>query len=376
MTREKYIESVNAANVASYEYYVLSAPTMTDAAFDRLVGDIETAEGEHPEWTLPDSPTQKVGSDLGNNGRRIIRHRLPMLSCQKAQTTDKVVTWMNKLKKKLGTVPQLILSWKADGISCSLVYQDGRLIEASTRGDGATGQDLLQHVKLMRNVPQTINGMGRIEVRGEIVCPKADLEGLTDRTGKQYADCRSAASSICNQAYATADCKRLMFCPWDAMYDECENQYDVIALLPIWGFSYDCYYRESDGRDVVEILERMCGERDAQPIPIDGVVVRIINLQTFVSQGFTDHHPKGSIAFKFPAQTTTSRVHRIEITIGATGRRTPVAWFEPVTLLGRTVEKASLGSEARMEELGVTEGCTVEVGLSNDVTPKVYRVVA
>jgi DNA ligase (NAD+) len=121
----------------------------------------------------------------------------------------------------------------------------------------------------------------------------------------------------------------------------------------------------------------MMGEkRRLTPIPTDGIVIRINSNKTFYAQGFTDHHPKGSIAYKFPAQTTTTVIRRIEITVGATGRRTPVAWFDPVTILGRTVEKASLGSEAKMYELGVTEGATVEVGLSNDVIPKVYRVVA
>ena len=198
MTQKEYIENVNAAKQHSYNYYVLSAPTISDAEFDAIVDAIEQTEREHPEWTLPDSPTQTVGSDLGGNGRRTISHRTPMLSCQKAQDTAKVTAWLQKLTKRLGYTPEVMLSWKADGISCSLVYQDGQLIEASTRGDGPTGQDLIQHVALISTVPQTISGPGRIEVRGEIVCPKANLQGLCDRNGKQYADCRSAASSLCH----------------------------------------------------------------------------------------------------------------------------------------------------------------------------------
>ena len=378
MNKQQYIELVNEAKQKSFEYYVLSKPTISDAAFDRLVDAIEQTEAEHPDWTLPDSPTQQVGSDLSGNGRRTILHRTPMLSCQKAQTADKVTVWLQKLTKKLGYTPDVMLSWKADGISCSLVYQDGQLIEASTRGDGPTGQDLMAHVALMPTVPQTIHGDGRIEVRGEIVCPKANLQGLCDRNGKQYADCRSAASSLCNQDTPSADVAKLEFWAWDCISDDerCTHQCYLPGVLHDLGFTRNCYSWTDNGNHLETLLQLKGEKRDKCPIPVDGVVIRINSNAVFQAQGFTDHHPKGSIAYKFPAQTTTSVVRRIEITVGATGRRTPVAWFDPVTILGRTVEKASLGSEAKMRELGVTEGATVVVGLSNDVTPKIYRVVA
>ena len=378
MTQKEYIERVNAAKQHSYEYYVLSAPTISDGEFDQMVSEIEAAEMEHPEWTLPDSPTQTVGSDLGGNGRRLIRHRTPMLSCQKAQEPGKVTEWLNKLKKKLGYAPEVMLSWKADGISCSLVYQDGRLIEASTRGDGPVGQDLMGHVRLMQTVPQEISGRGRIEVRGEIVCPKANLAGLRDRNGKQYADCRSAASSMCNQATAGSECKRLEFWAWEVIADDesYQQQITMPSRLSSLGFRKHCYLVSAKDDDVIKnALKGFTALRDQCLIPVDGIVIRINDNKVFQAQGFTDHHPKGSIAYKFPAQTTTTRVRRIEITVGATGRRTPVAWFEPVTILGRTVEKASLGSEDTMRKLGVTEGCVVEVGLSNDVIPKIYRTL-
>jgi DNA ligase (NAD+) len=380
MNKKQYIESVNAAKQHSYNYYVKSQPTISDAEFDALVDRIEQTEAEHPDWTLPDSPTQQVGSDLSGNGRRTILHRTPMLSCQKAQTADKVTAWLQKLTKKLGYTPDVMLSWKADGISCSLVYQDGQLIEASTRGDGPTGQDLMQHVRLMATVPQTIpcdvKGC-RTEVRGEIVCPKANLNGLRDRNGKQYADCRSAASSLCNQDTPSKDMARLEFWAWELMdCSSCVWQQRVLSDLG-FKFCYEFFVGVSMvAFRTLKNLDAMAAAREKISIPVDGIVIRINDNKVFYAQGFTDHHPKGSIAYKFPAQTTTTVIRRIEITVGATGRRTPVAWFDPVTILGRTVEKASLGSEAKMQELGVFEGATVEVGLSNDVIPKIYRVVA
>ena len=379
-TQKDYIEKVNAAKQHSYNYYVLSAPTISDAEFDAIVADLEQAEQEHPEWTLPDSPTQQVGSDLSANGRRTISHRTPMLSCQKAQDTAKVTAWLQKLTKKLGHTPEVMLSWKADGISCSLVYQDGQLIEASTRGDGPTGQDLMAHVRLMHTVPQTINASemaGRVEVRGEIVCPKANLQGLRDQNGKQYADCRSAASSLCNQVTPSADMARLEFWAWDCIGDDLSMRWQDHTCYTLQRIGFKtCYHETDDGTHIEAILQLMAEKRDLLLIPVDGIVIRLNSNKQFIEQGFTDHHPKGSIAYKFPPQTTVTTVRRIEITVGATGRRTPVAWFDPVTILGRTIEKASLGSEDTMRKLGVSEGARVEVGLSNDVIPKVYRVVA
>lgn len=375
MTQKEYIESVNAAKQHSYEYYVLSRPAISDAEFDALVGRIEQTEQEHPEWTLADSPTQCVGSDLADNGRRLIRHRTPMLSCQKAQTPDAVQKWCATTEPKLlrvGGGYGYVTEWKMDGISCSLVYQDGQLVSAATRGDKMQGQDILQHVGMMQSVPQRINLCGRVEVRGEVVCPKAELSRLV----ADYKDCRSAASGLCNQMSPTSDNARLVFVAWEVLADYFDtSETGSMKLAESMGFT--CNYRYADDSEALsELLKQYEQERESLPYPTDGVVIKVNNRVAGAALGRTEHHPKSSIAYKFAAQTTETRVCRIEITVGATGRRTPVAWLEPVTILGRRVEKTSLGSEAKMQELGVTEGCTVEVGLSNDVTPKIYRVTA
>lgn len=390
MTKQEYIESVNAAKQHSYEYYVLSRPTISDAEFDELVDAIEQAESEHPEWTLADSPTQCVGSDLSGNGKRLVRHRTPMLSCQKAQTTEAVEKWIAAAEKKLNKMHNttggwnFAVMWKYDGISCSLVYQDGVLISAATRGDGKDGSDLMEHVKVMASVPKVLGPhrfslKGRIEVRGEIVMPKANLAKCSDT----YADCRSAASGICGKNYVTGDTRLLEFLPWAAYIDPAISWQSKWLNYP-WhkmdfvheiGFYdtpvYNCHAFES----VKKQIESMTIERDALTVPVDGLVIRVCIDEDFYAFGYTEHHPKGRIAYKFPPAKTTTTVRRIEITVGATGRRTPVCWFEPVTIGARLVEKASLGSEDTMRKLGVYEGCKVEVGLSNDVTPKVYRVI-
>lgn len=374
MTQKEYITMVNRAKQLSYEYYVLAQPTVSDAQFDALVSEIEQAEAEHPEWTLADSPTQQVGSDLQDNGRRLVRHRTRMLSCQKAQTQEAVTKWLNTTDKKLwkpGCVHsgvQYVLEWKLDGISCSLVYQDGVLVSAATRGDKDKGQDLLAHVMIMPSVPQHISMAGRVEVRGEVVCPKAELAALG------YKDCRTAAAALTNQVVPTDDMKHLEFIAWQL--DSSNSRTEIDSLVTAWkeGFKVSAY-KYCHIEKVLDTLDVYKQERESYPYPTDGVVIKIDDKAAAVSLGCTEHHPKGNIAYKFGAQKAVTRVLRIEVSVGATGKRTPVAYLEPVMIMGREVKQASLYSEKKMTELGVTEGCMVEVGLSNDVTPKVYGVV-
>lgn len=393
MLQRDYLNAVGMAKYYSHMYYVKSAPVVSDQEFDALIAQIEQAEQEHPEWTLPDSPTQIVGSDLfGGNGK--VRHRTPMLSCQKAKTVAEVEKWQTKVAPQCMRTGKIVLSWKYDGISCSLVYFNGQLIEASTRGDGEVGQNILPQVMMMPSVPKqlkadadgqealdlyhySIEKSGRIEVRGEVVCPKGNLRIMRN----QYADCRSAASGLCNMDVADPDCELLSFCVWGV---ECPqwNVYDYSQssgrhLAGHLGFD-ECQYVCS-GIDFPEQLERLINDYAAQrelfPFPTDGVVLTIDHKGDFRALGANQHHPHGSIAYKFAPAKAITRCTRIEITTGKTGKRTPVAYFEPVTILGREVGKASLYSEKTASELGIKRGSVIEVGLSNDITPKVYRVL-
>lgn len=373
MTQKEYTALVDRCKQLSYEYYVLAKPSVSDAQFDALVSEIEQAEAEHPEWTLADSPTQMVGSDVQDNGRRLIRHRTRMLSCQKAQTQEAVTKWITATEKKLKKVDDVhyVLEWKLDGISCSLVYQDGVLISAATRGEkGMMGQDLMEHVRLMPSVPKTITESGRVEVRGEIVCLKASLPWLG------YKDCRTAAAALTNALTPSHECNMLDFVAWQLESDERPIGTETVSMdiAERLGFK-TCGYKGCWGKDVLARLDEFEAKREALPYPTDGVVIKIDMKPMAASLGATEHHPKGNIAYKFSAQKAVTRVVRIEISIGATGKRTPVAYLEPVMIMGREVKQASLYSERKMKDLGVKDGCMVEVGLSNDVTPKIYRVI-
>ena len=377
MKREEYTALVDRCKQLSYEYYVLAQPTVSDAQFDALVSEIEQAEAEHPEWTLADSPTQMVGSDVDpKSGRRLIRHRTRMLSCGKAQSREEAAKWIAKTEKAIakkfgGDGVTYVLEWKYDGISCSLVYQDGQLTEASTRGEGGImGQDLLAHVACMPSVPQHINTKGRVEVRGEIVCPKSELA----RMG--YKDCRTAAAALCNQMVPSQHMKRLVFLAWQMDVDDEPAATESMSIVTAQVHRFMTEYRQCKADGISGMLDEFAAQREALPYPTDGVVIKVDEKLVAASLGGNKHHSNGSVAYKFPVEEKcVTRVVEIEIKIGKTGKRTPRAILVPVTILGREVKSVSLGSENKMKDLGVTEGCMVEVGLSNDVTPKIYRVV-
>jgi len=392
MTQQDYLWKVDRAKRLSFEYYVLNRPSVSDEVFDGLVAQIEQAEQEHPEWTVADSPTQQVGSDLNGNGRRTIRHRTPMLSCQKAQTDnkstnrEKLEKWLKATEKAIGHKDfNYCLEWKFDGISCSLVYLNGDLISAATRGDHFKGQDITEHVMQMISVPHVLKRgttyHDRVEVRGEVVCFKSTLPVLSDQDGKMYKDCRSAAAGLTNQAIVDSQCACLKFIPWelDAPLFSCNNSHsESLKLADFHNFTYGINAQvvpAADHNQLFDMIEKMEACRDNQPFPVDGIVIKVDDKQLSASLGATEHHPKGSIAYKFAAAKTVSRVTRIEVTVGKTGRRTPVVHFEPVMILGREVKKASLGSERMLQEMGVKRGDMVEVGLANDVRPTIYRVI-
>ena len=392
MTQQDYLWKVDRAKRLSFEYYVLNRPSVSDEVFDGLVAQIEQAEQEHPEWTVADSPTQQVGSDLNGNGRRTVRHRTPMLSCQKAQTDnkstnrEKLEKWLKATEKAIGHKDfNYCLEWKFDGISCSLVYLNGDLISAATRGDHFKGQDITEHVMQMISVPHVLKRgttyHDRVEVRGEVVCFKSTLPVLSDQDGKMYKDCRSAAAGLTNQAIVDPQCACLKFIPWelDAPLFSCNNSHsESLKLADFHNFTYGLNAQvvpAADHNQLFDMIEKMEACRDNQPFPVDGIVIKVDDKQLSASLGATEHHPKGSIAYKFAAAKTVSRVTRIEVTVGKTGRRTPVVHFEPVMILGREVKKASLGSERMLEEMGVKRGDMVEVGLANDVRPTIYRVI-
>lgn len=415
----EYVNAVNEAKFHNYQYFVLSSPVISDAKYDELYFAIDLYEQEHADEILPDSPTQCVGSDLKDDSRTIM-HRTPMMSTQKCKTVEDVKKWItntNKALSKLGKLrsnemPEYSIEWKYDGCSCSLVYQDGVLIEASTRGDYMRGQDILCHVKKIPSIPKTlyyghrnigkgdfessgVKAQGRIEVRGEILMPFANLE----KTKGMYKDARTAAASMLNTDTPTPFDHLLEFQAWQLITDTAHcpeadetnkegqrrglpyigpDEWHSAALgnlYNVFGFETGGYY--TGGIDeIAKAIEDFTVVRDVLSYPTDGLVIKLNDKRLWNCLGKTEHHPKFCIAYKFPPQTAITTCTKIEITIGEkTNKRTPIAYFEPVTMNGKTYTKASLGSEATAEKMGIKVGSRIEFALANDVIPHINKVI-
>ena len=376
MNEQIYINKVYEAKRYSFEYYVLAKPTVSDSVFDALVDEIEKIESKHPEWIVPFSPTQCVGSDLFINGT--VRHHTPMLSCQKAQDFVKVDKWCRRIlnKEKIA----FMIGWKLDGISCSLIYNRGKLVSASTRGNGKVGRNILHHVKCISSVPKNISYPSRVEIRGEIVCLKSSLSSCVNNNGECFSDCRTAASSICSTACATENSSRLSFYAFEVFAEGwSDSMFSRLIQMKTYGFhsclDFSPCASVVSSENVFSLLNEFEERRKTLDFPTDGLVIRLDSIQRFIDAGFTNHHPKGSIAYKFAPVKTTAKVESINISIGKTGKRTPVISIFPVVVAGKTIRRISVGSERVLDHLGIEVGDVVVVGLSNDVIPKIYGVV-
>ncbi|MCF0243425.1 MAG: hypothetical protein HUK06_01530 [Bacteroidaceae bacterium] len=352
MTYRDYLQLIHEANRHSNLYYNESRPEISDADFDALVARIEAYESENPAQVHPDSPTQKVGAACAG----IVAHTTPMLSQQKSHTANEVLAWIEKTNNKLGHKANYAVAWKYDGISCSLVYIDGRLTTAATRGDGTRGQDITAHALAIPSIPNIIDCEGRVEVRGEIVCPLASFGSLG------YNDARTAASAICNASYSEC-AKSLVFYAWDV----------IGSRHALNSFIYESEAVTEE--QITQVIAERTAQRDTLTFPTDGLVIRVTDNADCAMLGANKHHPHGSMAYKFAAASCTTTVQRIEVMTGKTGKRTPVAHIEPAMLGGKTIRKVSLYTERTMAQMGVTEGSRVVVTLHNDVTPKITRVV-
>lgn len=396
---------VNTANYHNYRYFVLSQPEISDIEFDTLYFSIQQYEEKHPDEVLPDSPTQRVGSDLHSDAHTI-PHRTPMLSCQKSKTIDEVLRWMRSTSKRAVRAltyssPDKIeycVEWKYDGVSCSLVYQDGHLIEASTRGDHVFGKDILHHVMNIPSVPKVLrmgardnegrfipsllfsqSHRGRLEVRGEIILPFASLAAT-----KSYNDTRTAVSAILNTDSETPYDHLLQFRAWQMIADECDNvspafyRYETTALSNLYdllGFDIE----EWDVATIDNIEQLITAYTAARPdnvFPTDGLVIKLNDTSIWQAMGATDHHPKYSLAYKFAAQTAVTYCEALSFTIGEkTGKLTHIAHFAPVTIGGKTYEKCSIGGDAALRRLGIKVGSKVQVSLRNDVLLQIDHVI-
>jgi DNA ligase (NAD+) len=386
--RQRAAELRREINHHNHLYYVLDNPAISDAQFDKLLRELQEIEEIHPELITPDSPTQRVGAaPLEEFGE--VRHAIAMASRDNAFSDEEVAEWDQRVRKGLAAGHEVTYTAepKYDGTSISLRYEKGVLIQAGTRGDGATGEDVTTNVRTIRTVPLHLQGEGWpdvLEVRGEVVIPKKDFERLNAEQmrqgGKIFANPRNAAAGSLRQLDPRITASRpLSFIPWGlgATSQPVGPRYsDVIRHLKDWGFRVSEYFQTASGLVAcLQYYQTILAKREKLPFEIDGVVYKLDDLAARDRLGFTARAPRWAVAHKLPAQEETTVVEDILASVGRTGVITPVAVLKPVQVSGVTVTHATLHNQDEVERKDVRIGDTVIIRRAGDVIPEVVGVI-
>lgn len=397
-TAQRIHELTDLLNRYAYEYYTLDAPSIPDAEYDRLFRELEALERNHPELKLPDSPTQRVGGEP-LAGFAEVRHEVPMLSLTNAFSPQdengvfdhaEMYAFDQRVRDGLdGGNPEYVIEPKFDGLAISLLYRDGVLVQAATRGDGTTGEDVTRNVKTVANIPLRLHGENTpelIEVRGEVLMLKADFAGLNKRQAengqKPFANPRNAAAGSLRQLDSRITAQRkLHFFPYSIARQqggfEAEEHIQELAYFQELGFSlpngnFGCFKNIGE---VLAFYEHMQQKRPELPYEIDGTVVKVNSLAQQRELGFISRAPRWAVAHKFPAEEALTIVEAIDVQIGRTGAVTPVARLQPVFVGGVTVTNATLHNQDEVSRKDVRVGDTVVVRRAGDVIPEVVRVI-
>jgi len=372
-------------------YYNADQPEISDAAYDRMLRELQELEEEHPELARPDSPTQRVGAPPAS-GFVTVEHRVPMLSLDNAMSSEELVAFDDRIRRTLGSDGPVTYMGepKLDGAGVELVYESGRLTIGSTRGDGLTGEDVTANLRQTHSIPLVLDGSKReippsLSVRGEIALPIAAFERLnTARLAAgldAFANPRNAAAGSLRQLHDidTARLRSLEFIAYavgEGLPAGVATQAEVLDVLADWGFLVSEERRLCDGVEAVQQYhEHMQSIRDAQRVEIDGTVIKVNQRSWQAELGELSRSPRWAIAVKFPPSQETTVIAAIEVQVGRTGALTPVAKVEPVHVGGVTVTSASLHNQDEIDRKDVRVGDTVVIQRAGDVIPQIVSVV-
>ncbi|MCG3885691.1 NAD-dependent DNA ligase LigA [Photobacterium leiognathi] len=372
-----------------HRYYVEDNPEIPDAEYDRMMQQLLKIEAEHPEWVTVDSPSQRVGG-TALEGFTQVKHEIAMLSLDNAFNNDDLRAFQKRLQDRLRSGSELSYCCepKLDGLAVSLMYENGVLVQAATRGDGATGENITHNVRTIRAIPLKLQGTdwpARLEVRGEVFMPKKGFEALNEKALKKgektFANPRNAAAGSLRQLDPKITATRpLSFYAYAVGVVEgrelAETQYERLCQLKAWGLPMCPEIRKVDSIEEVIAYHQSIGEkRQSLGYEIDGVVIKVDDIDTQQQLGFVARAPRWAIAYKFPAQEEMTVLNNVEFQVGRTGAITPVAKLEPVFVGGVTVSNATLHNADEVERLGVMIGDTVIIRRAGDVIPQIASVV-
>ncbi|GAT10173.1 NAD-dependent DNA ligase LigA [Mycolicibacterium novocastrense] len=393
-TRRRWQELADEVREHQFRYYVRDSPIITDAEFDTLLRELEALEDEHPELRTPDSPTQLVGGAGFATDFTPAEHLERMLSLDNAFTPDELAAWAGRLKGEIGPnvlqEAQFLCELKIDGVALSLVYRDGRLERAATRGDGRTGEDVTLNARTIGDVPQKLTDSKEfplpkvLEVRGEVFFRVADFEelnaGLVAEGKPPFANPRNSAAGSLRQKNpaVTARRKLRMICHGIGRAEgfRPKTLHDAYRALAAWGLPVSEHTAQVTGIDAVTERIAYWGEhRHDVEHEIDGVVVKVDDVALQRRLGSTSRAPRWAIAYKFPPEEAQTKLLDIRVNVGRTGRVTPFAWMEPVKVAGSTVSQATLHNASEVKRKGVLIGDTVVIRKAGDVIPEVLGPV-
>jgi DNA ligase (NAD+) len=389
--RKKVAELRNTLNEYNYQYYVLDDPSIPDAVYDRDMQSLIALEKQYPSLQSPNSPSQKVGGEALSAFEQVT-HDVPMLSLDNAFDEESLLAFEKRLKDRLKDTSSLHFSCepKLDGLAVSILFENGELVRAATRGDGQVGENITANVRTISNVPLRLRGDAhpdRVEVRGEVFMPREGFAKLNEHQknagGKVFANPRNAAAGSLRQLDSKITAKRpLMFYAYSLGVVQPDNftlpttHSERLSQLGKWGLPLcpDIDTAEG-GRGCLDYYHHILEKRDNLPYDIDGVVFKVNRIDLQAALGFVARAPRWAIAQKFPAQEEVTKLLDVEFQVGRTGAITPVARLEPVFVGGVTVSNATLHNQDEITRLGVKVGDTVVIRRAGDVIPQVVSVV-
>ena len=370
-------------------YYVLDDPEISDSEYDKLYRELQQLEKVHPEFVTGDSPTQRVGAKPLESFSQI-QHRMPMLSLDNVFSEDELQAFYKRIQDRLDSTDpiEFAVEPKLDGLAISIVYENGRLVQAATRGDGSTGEDVTQNIRTVQSIPLHLMGDGYpdvLEVRGEVFMPKAGFDELNrlarEKGEKTFVNPRNAAAGSLRQLdpIITAQRPLAMYCYSAGVvegFDLPETHSEILHQIKRWGFPVCSESKVVEGvQGCIDYYKSILKNRDDLAYDIDGVVYKVNQLALQNELGFVARAPRWAIAHKFPAQEEITKILDVDFQVGRTGALTPVARLEPVFVGGVTVSNATLHNMDEVRRKDIHIGDKVIVRRAGDVIPEVARVV-
>lgn len=385
MAIKEEIEALRAElNQYNYNYYVLSAPTISDREFDEKMKYLQDLEMAYPQYADPDSPTQRVGSDLSKEFQQVV-HKYPMLSLGNTYSESDVRDFYERVARSLNEPFEIVAELKFDGTSISVTYEHGRLARAVTRGDGTKGDDVTANVKTIRSVPLRLLGDNypdELEVRGEILLPWAEFDRLNAEREEQeeplFANPRNAASGTIKQQNPAVVAARKLDAYFYYVLGEnlpSDTHWGNLEQARRWGFKISKAMKLCHSMDeIIDFINYWDTERKNLPVATDGIVLKVNSLSQQRNLGFTAKNPRWAIAYKFQAEQAETRLNSVSFQVGRTGAITPVANLEPVLLAGTVVKRASLHNADIIKGLDLHIGDQVYVEKGGEIIPKIVGV--